>query len=650
YLDGVQVFTQERYSNTLSLATALATMTYGTYADNAGDFVNLDVANDHLNGYLDEVALYSKALTAAEIAAAWQAPLDTDDSDLVVYFNFDDGCPGNECANLGQAGDEMDMLLGSNFKGSKRLGPATGTATPGIGGAVCRLVTDGPIVFCDDATGPAVVGSGAPISGDGKPFVAAAIAGGDQVTFTLPGADSAGAALTFAVGDDAETGTVAVDPATGVATYTADVGASGTDTFTYTVEAGGVTTSAATVTVILAEVPTAHDVAVSLVEDRSAKIILNPSDPMGLDTTCAITALPAGGSITLLDGNDAELSVITSSDLPKDIGLGLRLTFQPNENEDAVQTFEYTVTNSAGQTSAAGSVSLTIFLDNDMSEPVEGAATEMPDGADGVSITVDTVDPDNTFVNIMVSALPTQGSLYYSAGDSSEPVTAFSEVFQPPTIQQYVADVVECGTFWPSDSGQWGPAMVVGPPSEGVVGVYGDSGLTIAYYSRSGTGGTGCPDDADGNPTTCTMINDLEVTITALAGGSSGYNNGGDTLVQTADLPITVQHNALCGYSITQSSNTGDGPFVVGTNFDPDGVKVMEAANDCWNGAASLARGDGFNEFFTAKFETEVYIKDIEFGENRGMGAITSIEAYDRNTDSWMVMWSGEPDVEKEQV
>jgi hypothetical protein len=231
-VDGVQVFTQERYSNTLSLATALATMTYGTYADNAGDFVNLDVANDHLNGYLDEVALYSKALTAAEIAAAWQAPLDTDDSDLVVYFNFDDGCPGNECANLGQAGDEMDMLLGSNFKGSKRLGPATGTATPGIGGAVCRLVTDGPIVFCDDATGPAVVGSGAPISGDGKPFVAAAIAGGDEVTFTLPGSDSADAALTFAVDDTGATGTVAVDTATGVVTYTADAGASGTDTFT----------------------------------------------------------------------------------------------------------------------------------------------------------------------------------------------------------------------------------------------------------------------------------------------------------------------------------------------------------------------------------------------------------------------------------
>ena len=80
-------------------------------------------------------------------------------------------------------------------------------------------------------------------------------------------------------------------------------------------------------------------------------------------------------------------------------------------------------------------------------------------------------------------------------------------------------------------------------------------------------------------------------------------------------------------------------------------VKAHPAAADdvCWDAQANHALY-GWSEYFTVKFDQEVFVKALEIGENRGMGAIESIEAYDTSTGTWQVIWSGEADAALETM
>jgi len=97
----------------------------------------------------------------------------------------------------------------------------------------------------------------------------------------------------------------------------------------------------------------------------------------------------------------------------------------------------------------------------------------------------------------------------------------------------------------------------------------------------------------------------------------------------------------VCGASVTT------GGFAA---FDPlSSQPSWNLGSDCWDGLASLEE-EGFTEFITVKYDREVYIKDIEIGENRGAGSVVSLEAFDYSTKQWHVMWSGPPAVDEHTI
>jgi hypothetical protein len=101
-----------------------------------------------------------------------------------------------------------------------------------------------------------------------------------------------------------------------------------------------------------------------------------------------------------------------------------------------------------------------------------------------------------------------------------------------------------------------------------------------------------------------------------------------------------------CGESIT----TGLNPDSTSSNFesfDPLlGTTRQAHPSDCWDGLGTLVAGHGYTDFITVRYSEKVYIDSIELGENRGVGSVVSIEAWDYGTKSWFVMWSGPPDLE----
>jgi len=181
------------------------------------------------------------------------------------------------------------------------------------------------------------------------------------------------------------------------------------------------------------------------------------------------------------------------------------------------------------------------------------------------------------------------------------PPQLFNPFFVPPPTPQYGAEILETSTFYPNgelnlaNPQGWQPEQALGEPEEASQQVFGDSKLALTYYKRT-------------------------------------------TLTESID-------DATCGISTTYGPPDGVNNF---DNFDPVlGVFRRGTATDCWNDREALAN-HGYSQFFTMKFDEKVFIKDIEIGENRGMGSIVSIEAWDYRTSSWMVIWSGEPDVERE--
>jgi len=85
--------------------------------------------------------------------------------------------------------------------------------------------------------------------------------------------------------------------------------------------------------------------------------------------------------------------------------------------------------------------------------------------------------------------------------------------------------------------------------------------------------------------------------------------------------------------------DTKDGTGTSTNDFDEVGHE------DTWNRDAVFANS-GYTEYIEVKFETPVYVSDIEVGEVRGCGSIVRVHAQESGTNNSMVVYSGQPDTE----
>ncbi|MCZ7639963.1 MAG: LamG domain-containing protein [Verrucomicrobia bacterium] len=131
YLDGQLV--QQRDSADTPIPNLNAQVYFGAF-NGTGEFAQ---------GQLDEIALWRRALTPAEIAANWNRRLTGSEPDLIGYWNFDDGTPNDASPNLYHA----------ELWGDALIEPAD---IPGLGGgrATLRLEAPGPYEIAGLPDGP----------------------------------------------------------------------------------------------------------------------------------------------------------------------------------------------------------------------------------------------------------------------------------------------------------------------------------------------------------------------------------------------------------------------------------------------------------------------------------------------------------------
>ena len=210
---------------------------------------------------------------------------------------------------------------------------------------------------------------------------------------TLTGSDPNMPALTL-------TYNVTVSPAHGSLSGTApnltctpSAGYSGADSFLFTVtNSAGLTSSAATVTLnVAAGAPTANAQTVSVSHNTAKAMTLTGSDPN----------IPA---LTLT------YSVISSSSHGALSGTAPNLTYTPNAGYSGADSFQFTVTNSAGLTSSAATVTLNVAA----TAPIANAQTVSVAHNTATAVTLTGSDPNVpalTPLTFSVTVSPTHGTL-----------------------------------------------------------------------------------------------------------------------------------------------------------------------------------------------------------------------------------------------
>ena len=116
---------------TLSFESSLG-FTLGGYYIMTDEYANLNMKNDHFNGWIDNFAIHRRALSSDEITQCGQEGIPLDpalDSDLTIFYDFEDALHSNFTQNLGSAGSVFDLLLGASYKGSSHMGPLLGEFT-----------------------------------------------------------------------------------------------------------------------------------------------------------------------------------------------------------------------------------------------------------------------------------------------------------------------------------------------------------------------------------------------------------------------------------------------------------------------------------------------------------------------------------------
>lgn len=104
----------------------------------------------------------------------------------------------------------------------------------------------------------------------------ASVAAGASVSGTLTATDPDGDSLTYSIVDNGTKGTVEItNAATGAYTYTANVGASGTDTFTFQANDGLLNSNTATITVTITALPCAANISASVTIMSQGPLKLN---------------------------------------------------------------------------------------------------------------------------------------------------------------------------------------------------------------------------------------------------------------------------------------------------------------------------------------------------------------------------------------
>ncbi|MFY8297651.1 tandem-95 repeat protein [Pseudoalteromonas sp. SS15] len=199
----------------------------------------------------------------------------------------------------------------------------------------------------------------------------------------------------------------------GVATYTPNKDVNGTDTFTYTVsDAEGNESNTSTVTISIAAVndrPIASNFTVNLEEDAAATVFAIRENTSDIED-----GIPSGELVAISQPSKGQVSFDQQAGT---------FTYSLNSNENGVDSFNYTVTDSEGLVSEQATVTINIGAVNDRPVAQDDSVTTDEDVAVSLDILANDSDVEQSEFNGANVSLEDQGN---GAGDYTKAVVTIN--------------------------------------------------------------------------------------------------------------------------------------------------------------------------------------------------------------------------------
>ena len=346
--------------------------------------------------------------------------------------------------------------------------------------------------------------------------------------------------------------------ANGTYTYTPTTNYSGTDSFTYTVTDGNLQSSAATVT-----------------------LTITPQAVNNTGTTTANVTL-AGASVLANDGGSG--LTVTSNTAPSygtvTVAANGTYTYVPASNYSGPDSFSYTATDTAGQTTSAF-VNLTVkpvAIIDTASTPagvtLNGASVLANDGGSALTVTSNTapshgtvtVATDGTFLYTPTANYSGPDSFTYTISDATgqtstsavnitvTPVATADTGITPANI------ALNGSTVLVNDLGSGLTVTGNTAPSHGTVTVAANGTYTytpVANYSGAGSF-TYTATDASGQSTTTTVV----LTVNPVAANNVGTTPANTTL----SAPSVLTNDAGTGLTVIGNTSPAHGTVTVAAN------------------------------------------------------------------------------------
>ena len=400
YVDGVEVANR---SQTASIPTSTGPLTLG------GD----PLYGQYFQGLIDEVRVYARALSGAEIQSDMLAPVN--DAPVAVADQATVAEGGavliNVAANDSDAEGALDLtsiqVVSNPTHGSVTI-HTDGTVTYTHDGS--ETTSDSFSYTIRDAAG--YTSGAATVSVTITPVNDAPTAVSDSATVLQGGSALIGVAAndtdpegaldlaSIVIASGPAHGSVSVHP-DGTVTYTHDGSHTTSDSFSYTIrDAGGLTSNAATVSLTVTPVnqpPVAVADSATVLEGGSVVIgvAANDVDPEGaLDLgSIQIVSGPAHGSVTV----QGDGSVVYTHD----------------GSQTTSDSFSYRIKDTMGASSNTASVSITVTPVNHPPTAGNDAATLPPGGSVSIEVAANDSDPEGALDlnSIVIVADPTHGSV-----------------------------------------------------------------------------------------------------------------------------------------------------------------------------------------------------------------------------------------------
>ena len=446
-----------------------AYVTFGQYTFQPGETIR----KNNFYGQLDNIQMYSKALTTAEIAANWKKPLlSANDADLKVYHTFEESTiTGNYYVNQGSGGASYDLHIGGNKDGttfSDSTLELDFTGTKPFGVVSEGLPLEGTTTELLNDVGPLYAG----VAGYSQ-------AGAAYTTeIKLPFQIEVETATTGALTDGAGT---AINPTGGAV-------AAATDTIRYTPPAlsspqvtrdqlsyylAGDRTVLRTMTIHISE-PLKVEIdntdakyTPTPVEDKLFSMNIGCHNSLGLP--CSVKVVEDNEnclhnvkymSNAATEGNTG--SKLSVGDTPSKHTMVCKLAADKSGLVSDAAKFELSDTLKA-------SVDVTVTYDIAALDDVPISASQtvnVQEDSAPTKITLGVTDPETDMYTIAITKLPSKGKLYFENSDGSmgdEIVTEFSpHGARPESTTQFALNVTSVSSFWNGGTVSYHPLQVLG--------------------------------------------------------------------------------------------------------------------------------------------------------------------------------------------